>query len=194
MKSTIAASTNQLDGLTATRQIHNLSSEMKNVPIIAMTAQAMEHDRKKSHEAGMNDHESKPLKPDVLLQSIMQWISLSRTDHEPGTCIKDSDSAGALELPSPSLSIDEDVVVDMEVEVALDRLGDNKKLYLRLLRDFLHNNRDLHQRLTESVTNKRLEEAQYLVHTLQGESGSIGAVSIQEAAQAMEEALLRHLT
>jgi CheY-like chemotaxis protein len=62
-----------MDGITATRHIR--SSEHKDaisIPIIAMTANAFEEDIKKTKEAGMNAHISKPLNPTVLFSELMR--------------------------------------------------------------------------------------------------------------------------
>jgi PAS domain S-box-containing protein len=64
-----------MDGLEATQLIRQLSG-YGNVPILAMTANAFEEDRRDCLAAGMSDHVSKPCTPEVLLQRIAQWASL----------------------------------------------------------------------------------------------------------------------
>ncbi|MGD9267501.1 MAG: PAS domain S-box protein, partial [Desulfobacterales bacterium] len=59
-----------MDGYTATQEIRNLKSEMRNVPIIAMTAHAMAGDEEKSLQAGMNGHVTKPIDPDQLFSTL----------------------------------------------------------------------------------------------------------------------------
>lgn len=60
-----------MDGYTATREIRTLRNNQKaNIPIIAMTANAFEEDRKKAYEAGMNGHVAKPIDIDNLLDTI----------------------------------------------------------------------------------------------------------------------------
>ena len=56
-----------MDGYTATREIRKL---LPDIPIIGMTANAMDDDKKACLEAGMNDHIAKPIDPDTLLQRI----------------------------------------------------------------------------------------------------------------------------
>ena len=63
-----------MDGLEASRQIRALSRpDVANVPIIAMTANAFEEDRKRSAEAGMNDHLTKPLQPRLLMDTLAKY-------------------------------------------------------------------------------------------------------------------------
>ncbi len=73
-----------LDGLEATRKIREIEQEKTNqtcklkaknsIPIIAMTAGAMSHDRRECFQAGMNDYVSKPIKPDLLYKTINRWL------------------------------------------------------------------------------------------------------------------------
>ena len=61
----------KMDGYTATREIRTLKNNKKaNIPIIAMTANAFEEDKKKAFEAGMNGHIAKPINIDVILHTL----------------------------------------------------------------------------------------------------------------------------
>ena len=63
----------KMDGYTATREIRTLNnSKCANIPIIAMTANAFEEDRKKAIKAGMNGHIAKPISSDVILENLDQ--------------------------------------------------------------------------------------------------------------------------
>ena len=66
----------ELDGLAATRQIRNPESAVRNhgIPIIAMTAYAMQGDREKCLAAGMNDYLAKPVSPQALVAVLDQWL------------------------------------------------------------------------------------------------------------------------
>lgn len=64
----------RMDGLTATRQIRE-EIGLKDVPIIAMTANAMKEDRLRCLEAGMNDYITKPFKPEYLYGVLVKWLS-----------------------------------------------------------------------------------------------------------------------
>ena len=63
----------KMDGYTATREIRTLDNNRKaNIPIIAMTANAFEEDKKKAFEAGMNAHIAKPINRDIILHTLDQ--------------------------------------------------------------------------------------------------------------------------
>ena len=61
----------KMDGYTATREIRTLNDpKCANIPIIAMTANAFEEDRKKAIKAGMNAHIAKPISVDIILENL----------------------------------------------------------------------------------------------------------------------------
>ena len=63
-----------MDGLKAAEKIRTLTREdAKSIPIIAMTANAFEEDRRKTKEAGMNGHLTKPINSDKLLELLSQY-------------------------------------------------------------------------------------------------------------------------
>lgn len=65
----------EMDGFTATKKIRELQSSVKSTPIIAMTAQAMEGDRERCLEAGMNDYISKPIDRETLATVLRRWLT-----------------------------------------------------------------------------------------------------------------------
>ncbi|MDD4370211.1 MAG: ATP-binding protein [Anaerostipes sp.] len=65
-----------MDGLEAAREIRALKREdARSIPIIAMTANALNEDRKKTKEAGMNAHLAKPFKPEKLFNILLEYIN-----------------------------------------------------------------------------------------------------------------------
>ncbi|MCP3873104.1 MAG: response regulator [Desulfobacteraceae bacterium] len=64
-----------MDGYEATQKIRTSKKNYKDIPIVAMTANAMKGDKEKCLGAGMNDYIPKPIDPDVLLKAISTWIS-----------------------------------------------------------------------------------------------------------------------
>ncbi len=66
----------EMDGLEATRIIRDPLSPVMNhqIPVIAMTANAMRGDRQRCLEAGMNDYISKPVSPQALVDALNKWL------------------------------------------------------------------------------------------------------------------------
>ena len=66
----------KMDGYDATQNIRNGSCGEKNrlIPVVAMTANAMDGDKEKCLNAGMSDYMSKPVDPDILIQQLYQWL------------------------------------------------------------------------------------------------------------------------
>ena len=68
-----------MDGIEATREIRS-DPRLRNLPIIAMTANAMATDREKCLDAGMNDHIGKPIDPDQLFSVLLRWAGSRDVD------------------------------------------------------------------------------------------------------------------
>src|SRR5207244_1269611 len=82
-----------MDGVTATREIRKLPS-LQRLPIVAMTANAMEQDRRKSMDAGMNDFLVKPIDPEDMWTVLLRWVRPPRTTAAPSP---------AAQLPKPTV-------------------------------------------------------------------------------------------
>ncbi len=65
----------EMDGVTATRRIRQLPGEVGDIPIIALTANAMKGDREAYLEAGMSDYLAKPIKPTQLKSMLAKWAA-----------------------------------------------------------------------------------------------------------------------
>lgn len=68
----------KLNGVEATRVIRGIPG-YAHIPILAMTANAFEEDRKQCLDAGMNDHIGKPVDPERLFETLLKWLEKSRT-------------------------------------------------------------------------------------------------------------------
>ena len=64
----------ELDGFQATRRIRELEGEARRVPILAMTANAMQGDRERCLESGMDDYLAKPITLDGLKNALRRWL------------------------------------------------------------------------------------------------------------------------
>jgi CheY-like chemotaxis protein len=110
-------------------------SEFKKIPIIAMTAHAMAGDEQKSLDAGMNDHVTKPINPDLLFAALQKWIKPG------GKQIQEQPPPISTQEPKADPTFPHDEVLpeslpEFDLATGLKRLMGNKKLYRKLLVDF----------------------------------------------------------
>jgi CheY-like chemotaxis protein len=175
-----------MDGYAATREIRNLKSEIRNLPIIAMTAHAMSGDEEKSMQAGMNDHATKPINPDQLFAKLLKWIQPreeATTDRQPEVTPEKTDwtrhTQADEELPN--------ALAGFDLAAGLERLRGNKRLYRKLLLDFGANYQGAVAEIREALDAKDFDRAHSLVHNLKGLAGNLEATDLQTAAVNMEK-------
>lgn len=169
-----------LDGYAATREIRK-HARFEALPVIAMTANAMAGDREKALDAGMNDHVSKPIDVKQLFEVLGRWVSA-------GTQTQD---AAPVELGGPTDEREDalDSLEGFDVEEGLSRLGGNRKLYAKLLRDLAREHADDAEVIRETLGRGDTEGARALAHTLKGMAGNLSAQEVYEASAAVEATL-----
>ena len=167
-----------MDGFAATRAIR-LLPDMGDVPIIAMTANAMAGDRDRCVEAGMNDHIAKPIDPPTMYATMHRYAA---------------DRGQALAVPRPTEKRHDTEVLPshvdgLDVNAGLRRVNGNRSLYARLLRQFYRNYENFAEEFSNALTAGEHETAKRLAHTLKGVAANIGADVVAQAAAAVEKAL-----
>jgi PAS domain S-box-containing protein len=170
-----------MGGFDATREIRK-DDRFKELPVIAMTAQAMAGDREKSLAAGMNDHVTKPINSDDLFSTLVRWIKPGERQVSEGVCAPsmEVDQAGEI-LPSelPGISI----------ASGLQRVGGNKQLYAKLLCKFKEGQESAMEQIKAALQSGDVETAARLAHTVKGVAGNLGGESLYRAAAELEKAI-----
>ncbi|MGW8302659.1 MAG: response regulator [Desulfobacterales bacterium] len=175
-----------MDGYTATREIRNLKSEIRNVPIIAMTAHAMAGDADKSIAAGMSDHVTKPIDPDQLFATLQKWIK-PVTER---TVVQKLPVRDAPAQPDETVPVEENLPESLpgfNLAAGLARLMGNKRLYRKLLLDFGANYGGVAGEIRRALAAGDFNQAHSLVHNLKGLAGNLEATDLQAASVAMEK-------
>jgi HPt (histidine-containing phosphotransfer) domain-containing protein len=151
-----------------------------------MTAHAMAGDEKKSMQAGMNDHVTKPIDPDQLFATLLKWIQpreVATTNRPPEDTLEETDltqqTQAEEELPSS--------LPGFNLAAGLERLQGNKRLYRKLLLDFGANYQRVAAEIREALDADNLESAHSLVHNLKGLAGNLEATQLSSAAIEMEK-------
>jgi CheY-like chemotaxis protein len=172
-----------MDGYGATHAIrHEL--RMKDLPIIAMTANAMASDREACLAAGMNDHVGKPFDLNHLVRVLSRYI---RHDPQPA-CATAVESALAPVVRQAAAS------AGVDLEAALQRLGGNQDIYQNMLRSFVGHLATTPKQLLEAVAAGDDATAKRLLHTLKGLAATMGAGALAQVAAQAEKAMAQSHT
>lgn len=167
-----------MDGYKASEAIRQQFS-YQQLPILAMTANAMSGDIEKSLAAGMQGHIPKPIDEDYLISQINRWAL-------PGPYEKSAPKP-AVDQPEPS-QIRFPVVKGVDFEGAMKRLNNNIDLYYKLVGQLVEQYRNSAQRVSEFISKGKYDEARRYFHTLKGASGNLGLNALHKKAAGLEQA------
>jgi len=168
-----------LDGVSATRAIRQ-RLQLTQLPIVAMTANAMASDRQACLEAGMNDHVGKPFDLAHLVAVVRRWTGREGVVTVPAPTAQ----APVVVLPGPGLDWSETERVD--ARDALQRLGDDRAFYARLLRGVVRELPGHVRHLTDLATLSDRHTCAAAMHTLKGVAATVGAQRLAALAARAE--------
>jgi len=167
-------------------EIRNHKSEIKRLPIIAMTAHAMAGDEQKSIDAGMDGHVTKPIDPGQLFATLQKWIK----PVAERVAVQRPPVLDAPPEPDRALPAEDELPESLpgfNLAAGLARLMGNKRLYRKLLLDFGANYGGVAAEIRQALAAKDFEQAHSLVHNLKGLAGNLEAKDLQAAAMKMEK-------
>jgi PAS domain S-box-containing protein len=168
----------EMDGFTATRLLR-AKPELRDLPVIAMTADVMTEAIERCLEAGMNDHVGKPIDPDALFATLARWTKSQEVKAE-GPAAK------------PARTDEEVNVSEIEgVDVAggLQRLAGNKRLYLELLGQFVARQGSAAAQIEAALESGDRRLAERLAHSVKGVAGNLGIDSVFQLAGKLQTAI-----
>ena len=171
-----------MDGLDATASIRRLP-QCAELPIIAMTANAMPADRERCTAAGMNAHLAKPIEPEALWAALRRWIK-----PRPQAAAPEPPPRAALVTASGTLS-ERLQIPGLDASNGLRRALGKEALYLDLLRKFCQGQASLVSDIRHALNAGDHTGAERLAHTCKGVAGTIGAPALAQLAAALESAI-----
>ena len=176
-----------MDGVTASRLIRqDLSAEQ--LPIVAITANAMQADRERCLAAGMNGFVTKPIDADELWQAMLRCI-------QPRTGAAKRGPAAAVKSAAPPQPAGQVLlqalraVQGLDVDTGLARTLNKPDFYISMLRKFVLSQVDVVLHIRASLEQADTGNAMLLAHTLKGLAGNLGAMRLFDSAELLETLL-----
>jgi PAS domain S-box-containing protein len=173
----------EMDGYEATQQIRNPQSAVTNhgIPIIAMTAHAMQGDRERCLEAGMNDYVTKPIAPRALAEALDKW--LPKEEGELRNARNDQRDGGATDV-----SIVESQAPIFDKAGMMARLMDDEDLARTVAEGFLEDTPRQTEALRGYLEAGETPGAERQAHAIKGASANVGGEALCAVAFEMEKA------
>ena len=177
----------EMDGLEATRRIRDARSVVLHhrVPIIAMTAHAMQGDRDRCLEAGMDDYVTKPISPEALAAALDQW--LPREDSIPTGPTPAAHAPALPSAPAGGAAAPPKTPV-FDSAGMMDRLMGDEELARIVVDGFLEDAPRLIEALRSSLAAGDAAGAIRGAHTIRGASATVGGEALRAAAWELEKA------
>jgi signal transduction histidine kinase/CheY-like chemotaxis protein len=186
-----------LDGLEATRVIRSLPG-WSEIPILAMTANAFDDDRRACEVVGMNDFVAKPVEPEHLYAALLKWLQVSKVGAD-GTAIVDTPRATVVthvtekpvRTPPADAALRErlNATPGLDAAAGLAVVRGNLTTYTRILSMFAARHAGDVGQIRVCMEQGNLAQAQLLAHTLKGTAGNLGAKEVQSLAAQLDTAL-----
>jgi len=155
----------KMDGLEATRRIRKYEDEyFKEIPIIALSANALVGDKEKSIEAGMNEHITKPINPEKLYDTLKLYIDEVEKLEE--------NNLNGFEF---IYKIDKSI---LDIDEAMSRMSNNEKAYIKILDQFNIHYHDVFIYIEELISSKDISNLDKKIHELKGIAGNIAAIEL----------------
>lgn len=180
-----------MDGFSATHAIRNQLG-LTQLPIIAMTANAMTSDREACLAAGMNDHVGKPFNLSHLI-AVLGKHTNKLTNHI-NTPIEPVPQAPAPQTETTSTNTPQETPQLLDIDSALSRLGGNKTIFLRMLPKFIQNLESLPESLAAELAKGNYSALAQSLHTLKGTSSTFGFMLVSSTASTAEKELKAGVT
>ena len=167
----------ELDGVETTHIIRRFHPEYDDVPIIALTANAVEGTKEMFCREGMNDFIPKPIELRLLASKVKQWIPIEKVQKIHHT----------RNIDKGEKKSDHIVVGDLDIKYAMEFLV-SEELFWKVLKVYYHSIDKKAKLIKELEEAENWTEYTIEVHALKNSSKQIGAMVLSERAAAMEKA------
>ncbi|MBF0214937.1 MAG: response regulator, partial [Magnetococcales bacterium] len=167
-----------MDGNEAVRHIRR-QPEWAGLPVVALTAGALDSDRHRAMEAGMTDVIAKPFDVNRMIQTVLRLAKPGQSIGPPRVVFRESGVSDALWPEIPGI----------DTRGAMQRLGGEWSMLLSMLRGLLREFRGVAEEVGAALRAGERERASMRLHQLRGLAGNVGAVDLQRTSGELETAL-----
>ena len=169
----------EMDGYEATRRLR-MNPDTRDIPIIALTADATMADRERCLEAGMNAHVAKPISMDVLFERMVRCLPNVNPPGLPAAPSAIADTSPEIQPALPHFP-------GIDIAAALVHAGGRPALLLRILKQFRDTmGKNFEADFAAAQAGQDWQTQMRLAHSLKGVAKTLGAAALAEAAYALE--------
>ena len=173
-----------MNGYDATKEIRK-NKEFDKLTIIAMTANVMPEDIRKTKESGMQDHLTKPIDVLSLYETLTKF--LTPRDAKPNKELKHKDEVKNNEVQYDTETYQLNEVPVLNYEEAIKYIGYNTSLYKLIITDFIILYKNSAQRLSHYIDSRDYKGGKHYTHTLKESAANIGAINLFKEAKILEK-------
>lgn len=165
-----------MDGIETTRKIREFpDKDVRNIPVIALTANAIRGAREMFLENGFQDYISKPMDINILEKILRKYLP--------------TDFIHLVDKKNPKVSLGKPIVIpQVDVDAGIANYGNSRQRYIQILRYIYDDGEEQIVRMKKQVREKRYDDYLFEVHALKGLAKGIGAMELSENARKQEMA------
>ncbi len=166
----------EMDGYEASRQIRagKCGELYQTVPIVAMTANAMEGDKEKCLAAGMNDYLSKPIHPELVTEKLVRWLAIE-------AIFSSEDHVNA------KIQVEDNTNADWDQNEVHERVNGESEQLSALIELFLEDIPTQIQALKNAVESNNFTAICHTAHAIKGVAANLSGLRLQRLAAQIEE-------
>jgi len=166
----------ELDGVETTRIIRRMHPELDNMPVIALSANAVGNAKEMFLSEGMNDFVAKPIELRTITSKIRQWLPNEKIKRSIKT---DEDKA------APKTSEEKLVIGDLDIDAAVSLIG-SQDIYLTILEAYFGAIKAKAEVIKNAEAKEDISTYTIEVHALKSSSKQIGAMELSDMAKELE--------
>jgi HPt (histidine-containing phosphotransfer) domain-containing protein len=175
----------EMDGFTATRELRKREfggEEKRHIPVIALTANAMDGDREKCLEAGMDDYLRKPLAQSELVNALARWLTRRDSDgDQSGTITTDQESVIARQPPLPAGRTINNAALDN-----IRNLQGGEAILAKVIDLYLEDSPLILNNIRDAIKQDDPDALRSSAHKFKSSSANLGADRLAELCKQLE--------